>query len=207
MRKERIKVDAEKEINFILRQTEETKELLTEKGFSCGKDTIFQKIALLHTEVAELTDAFKKGKGNDQEGEEAADIIIRLTNIPCIFDSLIININENIDTYINMNEERDFIDLDLCNKYSYTYHLHREVSKLGDMCHQYLLMSSEDNYNNKVQEIYQSSIIVKMSFIITLCRLYCCNFLDHNIEYYVEDKMKKNLERPYRYNTAFSLNK
>ncbi|SHJ63819.1 hypothetical protein SAMN02745227_00294 [Anaerobranca californiensis DSM 14826] len=58
--------------------------LLKEKGFPTGKDNFNVKLVLLHTEVSELADAVKKGRTGDY-GQELADIIIRLLNIPIMY--------------------------------------------------------------------------------------------------------------------------
>jgi len=58
--------------------------LLEEKGFANGKDKFSVKVVLLHTEISELADAIKKGRTEDF-GQELADIIIRLLNMPLMF--------------------------------------------------------------------------------------------------------------------------
>ncbi|QNO16257.1 hypothetical protein HYG86_16510 [Alkalicella caledoniensis] len=58
--------------------------LMEEKGFANGKDKFMVKVVLLHTEVSELADAIKKGREEDF-GQELADIIIRLLNMPLMF--------------------------------------------------------------------------------------------------------------------------
>lgn len=58
--------------------------LMEEKGFANGKDRFIVKVVLLHTEISELADAIKKGRTVDY-GQEMADIIIRLLNMPLMF--------------------------------------------------------------------------------------------------------------------------
>ena len=48
------------------------------KGFSSDPDQFWQMLALIHTEVSEATDAYKKGEPLEAVGEELIDAIIRI---------------------------------------------------------------------------------------------------------------------------------
>ena len=51
------------------------------KGFSSEPERIWEMLALIHTEVSEATDAYKKGEALDQVGEELIDAIIRILHL------------------------------------------------------------------------------------------------------------------------------
>ena len=55
----------------------EVRQLCDAKGFSSDPDDIWQRLALIHSEVSEATDAYKKGKPLEKVGEELIDAIIR----------------------------------------------------------------------------------------------------------------------------------
>jgi NTP pyrophosphatase (non-canonical NTP hydrolase) len=48
------------------------------KGFSSDPDQFWQMFALIHTEVSEATDAYKKGEPLEAVGEELVDAVIRI---------------------------------------------------------------------------------------------------------------------------------
>jgi NTP pyrophosphatase (non-canonical NTP hydrolase) len=56
------------------------------KGFSSSPDRIWEMLALIHTEVSEATDAYKKGAPMDQVGEELTDAIIRILHLMSALD-------------------------------------------------------------------------------------------------------------------------
>jgi NTP pyrophosphatase (non-canonical NTP hydrolase) len=51
------------------------------KGFSSDQARIWEMLALIHTEVSEATDAYKKGESFDHVGEELIDAIIRILHL------------------------------------------------------------------------------------------------------------------------------
>ncbi len=51
------------------------------KGFSSDPARIWEMLALIHTEVSEATDAYKKGEPMEHIGEELADAIIRILHL------------------------------------------------------------------------------------------------------------------------------
>ncbi len=51
------------------------------KGFSSDPSRIWEMLALIHTEVSEATDAYKKGEAMEHIGEELADAIIRILHL------------------------------------------------------------------------------------------------------------------------------
>ncbi|MDF2841723.1 MAG: hypothetical protein K0R00_149 [Herbinix sp.] len=199
-----IRVDGEKTLRFINNWSREVRALITQKGFSIDKADLEEKIVLLHTEVAELSDAFKKGKGARDEGQEVADILIRLMNIPCMFEEIVTEarallkqkeiVGENY--YLSSN-----VDVGVCreittvkNPYTLTFCLHERVTYLGNICFDYL--------HNGSPRMGLLSILECIQVIIALCEIYSKQFLGStDIEFLVSEKMHFNWSRPYRYNT------
>jgi NTP pyrophosphatase (non-canonical NTP hydrolase) len=60
---------------------QEVRALADAKGFSSDPGRIWEMLALIHTEVSEATDAYKKGEPMDHVGEELADAIIRILHL------------------------------------------------------------------------------------------------------------------------------
>jgi NTP pyrophosphatase (non-canonical NTP hydrolase) len=56
------------------------------KGFSSDPARIWEMLALIHTEVSEATDAYKKGEPMEQVGEELTDAIIRILHLMSALD-------------------------------------------------------------------------------------------------------------------------
>jgi NTP pyrophosphatase (non-canonical NTP hydrolase) len=59
----------------------EVREMADAKGFSASEERIWEMLALIHTEVSEATDAYKKGEELDKVGEELIDAIIRILHL------------------------------------------------------------------------------------------------------------------------------
>jgi len=59
----------------------QVRELVDAKGFSSNEAQIWQMLALIHTEVSEAIDAYKKGRSYDEVGTELADAIIRILHL------------------------------------------------------------------------------------------------------------------------------
>jgi NTP pyrophosphatase (non-canonical NTP hydrolase) len=59
----------------------EVRALTDAKGFSSEKERIWEMLALIHTEVSEATDAYKKGEALEAVGEELIDTIIRILHL------------------------------------------------------------------------------------------------------------------------------
>jgi NTP pyrophosphatase (non-canonical NTP hydrolase) len=56
------------------------------KGFSSAPERIWEMLALIHTEVSEATDAYKKGEPLDHVGEELIDAVIRIFHLLSALD-------------------------------------------------------------------------------------------------------------------------
>lgn len=59
----------------------EVRELTDAKGFSSDPARIWEMLALIHSEVSEATDAYKKGEALEEVGEELIDAIIRILHL------------------------------------------------------------------------------------------------------------------------------
>lgn len=59
----------------------EVRALADGKGFSSDPARIWEMLALIHTEVSEATDAYKKGEPLEHLGEELTDAIIRILHL------------------------------------------------------------------------------------------------------------------------------
>lgn len=64
----------------------EVRALADGKGFSSDPARIWEMLALIHTEVSEATDAYKKGESFDHIGEELIDAIIRILHLCSALD-------------------------------------------------------------------------------------------------------------------------
>jgi NTP pyrophosphatase (non-canonical NTP hydrolase) len=62
------------------------REMADAKGFSADHDRIWEMLALIHTEISEATDAYKKGDPLDKVGEELIDAIIRILHMLSALD-------------------------------------------------------------------------------------------------------------------------
>ncbi len=65
-------------LNIKMRQV---REMADAKGFSADPVRIWEMLALIHAEVSEATDAYKKGQPLEKVGEELIDAIIRILHL------------------------------------------------------------------------------------------------------------------------------
>jgi len=64
----------------------EVRAMADAKGFSARPERIWEMLALIHTEVSEATDAYKKGEPLETVGEELVDAIIRILHLLSALD-------------------------------------------------------------------------------------------------------------------------
>jgi NTP pyrophosphatase (non-canonical NTP hydrolase) len=64
----------------------EVRALCEAKGFSADPERIWEMLALIHTEVSEATDCYKKGEPLEAVGEELIDAIIRILHLLSALD-------------------------------------------------------------------------------------------------------------------------
>ncbi len=63
------------------RKMMEVREMADAKGFSAREERIWEMLALIHSEISEATDAYKKGAPSEKVGEELIDAIIRILHL------------------------------------------------------------------------------------------------------------------------------
>ncbi len=56
------------------------------KGFSSSHERIWEMLALIHTEISEATDCYKKGRPLEEVGEELVDALIRIFHLLSALD-------------------------------------------------------------------------------------------------------------------------
>jgi len=73
----------EEGLNIKMRQV---REMTDAKGFSADPARIWEMLALIHTEISEATDAYKKGQPLEEVGQELTDAIIRILHLLSALD-------------------------------------------------------------------------------------------------------------------------
>jgi len=66
--------------------TQEVNELANAKGFSSEKSRVWEMFALIHCEVSEAVDAYKKGYSLDEVGTELVDALIYILRLCSMLD-------------------------------------------------------------------------------------------------------------------------
>ena len=72
--------------NGLNRKMAQVRALTDAKGFSSDPERIWEMLALIHSEVSEATDAYKKGEAWDHVGEELIDAVIRILHLLSALD-------------------------------------------------------------------------------------------------------------------------
>lgn len=83
----------------------EVRALADGKGFSSDPERIWEMLALIHTEVSEATDAYKKGESMEHLGEELTDAIIRILHL---MSALNLDAEELFQEKMKKNWERPY---------------------------------------------------------------------------------------------------
>jgi len=65
---------------------QDVRTLCDTKGFSSAPERIWEMLALIHTEVSEATDCYKKGCPMEEVGEELIDTLIRIFHLLSALD-------------------------------------------------------------------------------------------------------------------------
>lgn len=68
------------------RKMAEVRALTDAKGFSSEPERIWEMLTLIHSEVSEAADAYKKGRPLDDVGEELIDTVIRILHLLSALD-------------------------------------------------------------------------------------------------------------------------
>ncbi len=64
----------------------EVRALADAKGFGSDESRIWEMLTLIHSEVSEAADAYKKGEPLDHVGEELIDAVIRILHLLSALD-------------------------------------------------------------------------------------------------------------------------
>lgn len=185
-----------------------TKKLLSEKGFSNTIHSYIEKHVLLGTEVSELADAIKKGKGEDYEGEELADIAIRACNFVCC--------DEVHEVYTRWYAPNNYSEdaADIVQVTIWTHQIKNTVDMkyavLGEMMsviESIKRKSIDIVYSTSTNLTYIEELVDLVHELIALCVLYSERFLSENLQDYIDRKMRYNFKRPYKYNTYEEVSK
>ena len=83
----------------------EVRELTDAKGFGSSEDRIWEMLALIHTEISEATDKYKKGEPFQAVGEELIDAVIRILHL---FSALGVDPEELYEKKMALNWERPY---------------------------------------------------------------------------------------------------
>lgn len=59
----------------------EIRKIMDEKGFSASESRIWELLTLIHSEISESADAFRKGKDFEEVGKELIDAIMRTLHL------------------------------------------------------------------------------------------------------------------------------
>lgn len=65
---------------------QEVRQMADAKGFSAEEERIWEMLALIHSEISEATDGYKKGEPLEEIGEELIDAIIRILHLLSALD-------------------------------------------------------------------------------------------------------------------------
>jgi NTP pyrophosphatase (non-canonical NTP hydrolase) len=83
----------------------EVREMADAKGFSSDHERIWEMLALIHTEISEATDAYKKGQPLGEVGEELIDATIRILHL---LSALGLDAEELFQHKMRLNWERPY---------------------------------------------------------------------------------------------------
>lgn len=199
------------DLNKLLKSTTtKTRELLAKKGFTLSIEDRVEKTVLLNTEISELADAVKKGLGQDAEGAEIADIVIRATNFLCLDETYhSYQKLSNVLTQTVSNTDRVTIGASISDyesnskkdKYSLIEDMMvcwveiKRASELLEVC--CVDKMGSDKFNTAFIVLWN-----KVIDLIAYCSAYVTLYLPENLQYYVEYKMSVNFKRPYKYGTS-----
>ena len=70
----------------LARRMREVRAMTDAKGFGADESRIWEMFALIHTEVSEATNAYKKGEPIEHVGEELIDAVIRILHLLSVLD-------------------------------------------------------------------------------------------------------------------------
>jgi hypothetical protein len=91
------------EENSLTRRMNEVRTMTDAKGFGADESRIWEMFALIHTEVSEATNAYKKGEPIEHVGEELIDTVIRILHLLSVLG---LNPDNLFDDKMKRNWER-----------------------------------------------------------------------------------------------------
>ena len=65
---------------------QEVRALADEKGFGSSEARMWEMLTLIHSEISEAADAYKKGEPMERVGEELTDALIRILHLMSALD-------------------------------------------------------------------------------------------------------------------------
>lgn len=65
----------------LIAKMQEVRSMTDAKGFSADRERVWEMLALIHSEISEATDAYKKGQSEEEVSEELADALIRILHL------------------------------------------------------------------------------------------------------------------------------
>jgi hypothetical protein len=64
----------------------EVRELIDSKGFSSEPERIWELLALVHSEISEAVEAYRRGRPHEDVGWELTDALIRILHLYSVLD-------------------------------------------------------------------------------------------------------------------------
>jgi NTP pyrophosphatase (non-canonical NTP hydrolase) len=93
------------ETGSLTKRMREVRAMTDAKGFGADESRIWEMFALIHTEVSEATNAYKKGEPIDHVGEELIDAVIRILHLVSVLG---LDPDELFDEKMKRNWERPY---------------------------------------------------------------------------------------------------
>ena len=91
--------------NSLTERMRQVRSMTDAKGFGADESRIWEMFALIHTEVSEATNAYKKGEPIEQVGEELIDTVIRILHLISVLG---LNPDALFDEKMKRNWERPY---------------------------------------------------------------------------------------------------
>jgi NTP pyrophosphatase (non-canonical NTP hydrolase) len=91
--------------NYLTQRMREVRAMTDAKGFGADEGRIWEMFSLIHTEVSEATNAYKKGEPMEHVGEELIDAVIRILHLLSVLD---LNPDDLFDEKMKRNWARPY---------------------------------------------------------------------------------------------------
>lgn len=198
-------------INFFVKEiSEKTRELHKLKYFNTSLyDSRIEKNILLLSEIGELTDAIKKGNGEEKEAEELADIYIRACNYLCADETYVFytKLSESLNNKSIFDENFSIlISKDLLDKEKLVYKKFAVLEAMYEQCYEIKKESITFLKARYTEEEFKYRGFLRLwsqvMRLICLCEFYSNHFLNSGLRLAVTNKMNNNFNREARFNTC-----